>query len=50
MWIELLVEGREIGLLASSPVDILGGEDRWALLVVGDDVVLVRGRRDAPER
>ncbi len=51
MWIEpLVVEGREIGFLASSPVNILGGEDRWALLIVGDDVVLVRGRRDAPER
>jgi serine/threonine-protein kinase len=51
MWIEpLIVDGREIGLLASSPVNILDGENRWALLVVGGDVVLVRGRRDAPER
>ncbi len=51
MWVgPLVVDDREIGLLAASPVDILGREDRWALLVRGDDVVLVRGRQDAPER
>jgi hypothetical protein len=51
MWIEpLVVDGAEVGLLAASPTDIIGVEDRWALLRVGGDVVLVRGLRDAPER
>jgi serine/threonine-protein kinase len=51
MWIEpLVVDGAEVGLLAVSPTDIVGAEDRWALLRVDGDVVLVRGLRDAPER
>jgi serine/threonine-protein kinase len=51
MWIEpLVVDGAEVGLLAASPTDIIGAQDRWALLRVGGDLVLVRGLRDAPER
>jgi hypothetical protein len=50
----LVVDGREVGLVASTPTDLIGSQPRWALLTVtdrGDErVVLVRGLRDAPER
>ena len=55
MWIEPLeLDGREIGLIAANPTDLIGSQERWALMTTTDDgervVVLVRGRRDAPER
>jgi tRNA A-37 threonylcarbamoyl transferase component Bud32 len=50
----LVVGGREVGLLAFTPVDLIGTEPRWALLAVTGrgrpTVVLVRGPRDAPGR
>ncbi len=50
MWIEPLdVDGRRVGLVASSPVDLIGTMERWALVTTPGHVVLVRGHGEAPE-
>ena len=50
MWIEPLdVDGRPVGLVASSPIDLIGTMERWALVRTPGHVVLVRGHGEAAE-
>jgi serine/threonine-protein kinase len=50
MWIQPLeVDGRRVGLVASSPVDLIGTMERWALVATPGHAVLIRGHGEAPE-